>query len=188
MVSADDGSAQASFAENNQPPKQSLDTTTVAVLYEAHAAELRRFLMAVCRDSTIAADVLQAAFVKLVEQGGGVRQDARKAWLFQVAYRLALAMRRREGVGQRVLESLAWLRADDSMVVPDAVAQRELMDRVRQAVNLLPAEQRIVVRLRIDEEKTFAEIARELRIPLGTALSRMHSALNKLRESLGMSE
>jgi DNA-directed RNA polymerase specialized sigma24 family protein len=38
--------------------------------------------------------------------------------------------------------------------------------------------------MRIYEEKTFATIAKELRIPLGTALGRMRAATIKLRAKL----
>jgi DNA-directed RNA polymerase specialized sigma24 family protein len=38
--------------------------------------------------------------------------------------------------------------------------------------------------MRIYEEKTFATIAKELKIPLGTALGRMRAALIKLRAKL----
>jgi RNA polymerase sigma-70 factor (ECF subfamily) len=188
MVSADDGSPQASFDSDDPSAQPSPDATWVAVLYEAHAAELRRFLLVICRNPAMAADVLQAAFLKLLEQGGGVRPESLKAWLFQVAYRLALAMRRREGVGQRVMESWAWLQSDETGPPDDSVARRESIERVRRAMNELPSEQRQIVRMRIDEEKTFAEIASELRIPLGTALSRMHAALQKLRQVLGTVE
>jgi RNA polymerase sigma-70 factor (ECF subfamily) len=37
------------------------------------------------------------------------------------------------------------------------------------------------LKLRIFEDRTFAEIAEQLQIPLGTALSRMRLALEKLR-------
>jgi RNA polymerase sigma-70 factor (ECF subfamily) len=38
--------------------------------------------------------------------------------------------------------------------------------------------------MRIYEQKRFIEIANELRVPLGTVLSRMQLALSKLRRSL----
>jgi DNA-directed RNA polymerase specialized sigma24 family protein len=38
--------------------------------------------------------------------------------------------------------------------------------------------------MRIYEEKTFAVISKELKIPLGTALARMRSAVMKLRDKL----
>jgi RNA polymerase sigma-70 factor (ECF subfamily) len=55
---------------------------------------------------------------------------------------------------------------------------------VREAIERLTEDQRQVVRMRIYEEKTFAEIAEELGIPLGTALTRMRAALGRLRTEL----
>jgi RNA polymerase sigma-70 factor, ECF subfamily len=51
---------------------------------------------------------------------------------------------------------------------------------VRRALMELPSPQQQVVRMRIYEGKTFAVIAQELGIPLGTALGRMRTALQKL--------
>ena len=62
------------------------------------------------------------------------------------------------------------------------------MEVVRQAIDELPEAQRQIVCLRIYDEKTFAEIAEELQIPLGTALSRMRAAVSKLKERLDQRE
>jgi RNA polymerase sigma-70 factor (ECF subfamily) len=59
--------------------------------------------------------------------------------------------------------------------------RQELAGKVREAVNRLPAEQRFVVERRIDSDQTFAEIAAELNVPLGTVLTRMRLALAKLK-------
>jgi DNA-directed RNA polymerase specialized sigma24 family protein len=55
---------------------------------------------------------------------------------------------------------------------------------VRAALVTLPLEQQQIVQLRIYDERTFADIAAELGIPLGTALTRMRLALEKLRAAL----
>jgi RNA polymerase sigma-70 factor (ECF subfamily) len=60
----------------------------------------------------------------------------------------------------------------------------EAIQAVREAMKRLPPEQRELVVMRIYEEKTFAQIAQELNIPLGTALARMRLALAKLRQAL----
>lgn len=161
-----------------------LDAVTVAALYVEHSDELRRFLVAVLRDAQLAADVLQTTFAKLMEQGGRTRRESRKAWLFQVAYREALAVRRREGVGDQVRQHVAWSHPAEVPSAEEPLLRRETIEVVRDALEELPAEQRRIVRMRIYEEKTFAEIAAELQIPLGTALARMHAALAKLRKRL----
>ena len=72
-----------------------IEPAVVAALYLEHADQLRRFLVGVLRDEHLASDVLQVAFAKLVERGHSVDPASRKSWLFTVAYREALALRRR---------------------------------------------------------------------------------------------
>lgn len=161
-----------------------LDAAVIAALYVEHGEELRRFLVGVLRDHQLAADVLQSTFVKLVERGGETRQETRKSWLFRVALNEALAVRRREQVGQKVTRNVAWARPSASQASDEPLIRIEAVEAVREALTALPPDQQRVVRMRIYEEKTFAQIARELDIPLGTALARMHAALGKLRAKL----
>jgi RNA polymerase sigma-70 factor, ECF subfamily len=66
----------------------------------------------------------------------------------------------------------------------DACGQAEQMEKLRQAVARLPEGLREVVVLRLSTSLRFEEIAELLHIPLGTALSRMHAAVQALREKL----
>ena len=161
-----------------------LDPSIVAGLYVQHAEELRRFLLGILRDSQLTSDVLQATFVKLAERGQETREATRKAWLFRVAYHEAMAIRRREGVGDKILRRVAWHTNGAAGPAEEPLLRLESVELVREALEELPPEQRQVVRMRIYEEKTFAVIAKELKIPLGTALARMRSAVMKLRGKL----
>jgi RNA polymerase sigma-70 factor (ECF subfamily) len=162
-----------------------LEPTVVAALYTEHGAELRRFLFGVLRDEALAGDVLQATFVRLLEVGQASREETRKAWLFRVAYNEALAVRRREATGQKILEQQAiWQQIIGEKGTSDPLVSQETAEQVQQALQSLPSEQAQVVRMRIYEDKKFVQIAAELKIPLGTALARMRAALKKLRERL----
>lgn len=161
-----------------------LDPSIVAALYVEHAQELQRFLLGLLRDAQLAADVLQATFVKLAQRGHETREESRKAWLFRVAYHEAMAVRRREGVGDKVLRRVAWHSNGAAGPADEPLLRIEAVQAVQEALEKLPPEQRQVVRMRIYEEKTFAVIAKELKIPLGTALARMRAATIKLRVSL----
>ena len=173
-----------------RPPGESDDRETTAIqervarLYEQHGSQLRRFLWGVLRDDGLAGDCVQATFVKMIESGGPDREEADKAWLFRVAYHQALAIRRREAVGQRANRRLADVLPREAGAADLPAVARERKESVRKAIRGLPDEQRQIVRKRIYEEKTFAEIAEELNIPLGTALSRMRAALKRLRTAL----
>lgn len=164
-------------------PPSPLAPEQVAALYLQHSEELRCFLVGLLRDSQLAADVLQATFVKMVQRGGETQEESRKAWLFRVAYHEAMAIRRRDAVGEKIAKRIAE-DGDPRGVPEDSLIRHESVERVRQALEHLPPDQRQVVRMRIYEEKTFAVIAEELKIPLGTALGRMRSALIKLRARL----
>lgn len=161
-----------------------LDPGIIASLFLEHAEELRRFVYGILRDHDTAGDVLQATFTKAVERGHTAREETLKGWLFRVAYNEAIVVKRKQGVRRRAVESIA---ADPQPEVPRAdqrLIRFEDVERVRAALALLPAEQREVVRMRMYEGKKFAEIAEELKWPLGTVLTRMHAALKKLRKSL----
>lgn len=170
--------------KRNATDQDQLDPSVVAGLYVAHSEELRRFLLGILRDAQLAADVLQATFVKMVQRGHQTKEESRKAWLFRVAYHEAMAYRRREGVGDKVLRRVAWHTGGTVENAAEPLLRLEAVQAVREALEGLPSEQRQVVRMRIYEEKTFATIANELNIPLGTALGRMRAATIKLREKL----
>ena len=161
-----------------------LDEASVAALYTEHAAALRRFLQGVLRDPQLADDALQAAFAKLVARGHETQQESRKAWLFRVAFHEALAIRRKQQMHQRTLQRAAWqtIAAGDEIDTP--LLRQERIESVAAALERLPAEQQQVVHQRIYEGKTFAEIARQSQVPLGTILWRMQAALKKLKEHL----
>ena len=161
-----------------------LDPAEISALYVEHGEPLRRFLIGVLRDPQLASDALQATFAKAVTQGHTSREETRKGWLFRVAYNEAMALRRRQGVDAKAMQKVAWAHDDRSKGAEDAIIRFETVANVREAIAELPAAQQQVLRMRIYEEKTFAVIAEELKIPLGTALARMQAALKKLKKRL----
>ncbi len=158
------------------------------------AGELRAFLLGVLRNDDLAGEALQATLVKALERGHEARPETRRGWLFRVALNEALVLKRRAKIQEKSFRELAQndARRHESAggsvtrnESPEGFALRaEVIDRVRLALDGLPAEQRRVVRMRIYEHKTFAVIASELKVPLGTVLTRMRLATEKLRDRL----
>lgn len=161
-----------------------LESAVVKALYREHADELRAFLTGVLRNGDLAGEALQATFVKAMEVGHTAREETRKGWLFRVAFHEAMAIRRRDQRYHKSIRQLAWTQSSENELPEDQLARDETIDRVRAAMQTLPAEQLEVVRMRIYEEKTFAAIAEELSAPLGTVLTRMRLALRKLSGQL----
>src|SRR5262249_35695600 len=91
----------------DRPSEITLDAALVASLYVDHGHELRRFVLGVVRAPELAADVVQATFVKALERGHEARAESLKGWLFRVAYHEALAARRRQATRDQALRRLA---------------------------------------------------------------------------------
>ena len=105
-----------------------------------------------------------------------------------MAYREALALRRRQSVERSALEKVAAEEATGRRILesPDArILQWESVERVRRALSKLPNEQRQVVQLKICEQKKIRRNCGRVDLPLGTVITRMHLALAKLRRALG---
>ncbi|HEY2839492.1 MAG TPA: RNA polymerase sigma factor [Pirellulales bacterium] len=186
---ADSLPAEAGPAGSTPPDALRLDLAQLAALCVEHALELRRFLRGVLRSEELAEDALQSAFAKAIEVGHTASPASFKGWLFRVAMNEALAVRRRQKVHHRTIERLAAEeRSPESRAERDSpvrgLIRWERVETVRRAIGRLTADQRQVVEMRIDQEKTFVSIAEELRLPLGTVLSRMQAALKRLRSEL----
>ena len=174
--------------------KERIDSADPSAWIGEAAGELRAFLLGVLRNADLAGEALQATLAKAIEQGHMARPETRKGWLYRVALNEALVIKRRGKIQERSFRELARndARRHESPggsatrgESPDGILLRtEVIEQVRLALNDLPAEQRQVVRLRIYEYKTFAEIAKELGVPLVTVLTRMRLAMQKLRQSL----
>src|SRR5581483_9740755 len=118
------------------------------------------------------------------EAGHTARSETLKGWLFRVAFHEALAVKRRNGVGNRALRTIASIPRESGERPDQTLIRAETVVSVRHALNALPEEQRRVVCARVYENKTFARIADEFGLPLGTVLTRMRLALDKLRHAL----
>ncbi len=179
--------------DSAESAKLTLDVGTVQAVYDQHAQSLERFLLGVLRNDAAAADALQATFIKLMEKGHTVQDPAAmKSWLFRVGFNEAMLVRRRESIGRKHSEGVAWqceIRNHDGFSSRigqgvDQLLHDEEMEIVRSALNELSDVQREVVEKRIYEGLKFREIADELDVPLGTVLARMQSSLKKLKPIL----
>jgi len=109
------------------------------------------------------------------------------AWLFSVVLNTARDFRRRARVRTRV-DGLPVEEAMQPVSLapePPTLAERhEAVTLARAAIEHLPEPEREVFLLRQNGELTFEAIAATLRVPVGTAKTRMRSALRRLREAL----
>ncbi len=170
----------------SETPERPLDPSTVEQCHRDFSGMLERYAWAIVRDWSLAADVVQSSFMVLTRFGGDVVPEARKSWLFRVVYREALRVRERQKRYNRTnngMPSVFESRATYELNPLAKMVDQEKVELLKRRISELSEEQQQVLRLRIFEDMTFAEIAEKMRIPIGTALSRMRLALERLRSS-----
>lgn len=175
---------QQEFAGNTG--SAGLSAVEVDGIYREYGRDLLAFLMGVLKDVDAAHDALQQTFQRVTETGATARQETLRGWLFQVAYNEAMHLRRQQ---QRDVRRQQKFWGDcRSLPLPgdpsQELIQREIEQRLAAALNELPQEQRDVVERRLRDETTFAQIAAETGTPLGTVMTRMRLAVERLRKQL----
>lgn len=165
---------------------EKLDPAVAATLFSEHERELRLLLMGVLRDPHRVADVLQTTAMRVLDSGHQSDPASRKGWLFRVAMNEALLLKRKARRESEVLgsPSLHERAACLSESPEEAAIRSDLAEKVASLMSRLPEELRDVVQSRIRDGKSFQQTADELQIPLGTALTRMRTALNRLQDGL----
>ena len=107
------------------------------------------------------------------------------AWLFSLARHKAIDLVRREATVRRHTADvdLEWEVGPDD--VEEEAWLRVRRDAVREAIATLPESQRTALELAFFAGLTHVEVAEKLGIPLGTAKTRIRTALLKLRDIIG---
>ena len=157
------------------------DDSALTVIFRADEVPLFQFLCGILRNHHDAQDSLQETFGRALEHLDGVDGNHLRGWLFTVAYRQAMLVKRR---GKRQLSPMDEQEQTVSDTAPGPLIHVEQADdarRLRELLEQLPPGQREVIRQRVYEGKRFREIAEELGCPLNTALARMHEGLKRLR-------
>jgi len=137
-----------------------------------------------------AQDAAQEAFLRCWRTQDGLSgvQNVR-AWIFRVALNVAKDVQRsawRRRVKPLVGGELMPLVAPTSPT--DGVEEQESLDRLREALRGLRAEEREVFLLRQNGELTYEQIAEVFDRPVGTVKTQMRAALQKLRKVLSPGE
>lgn len=169
-----------------QVPERPLDPTTVTECHQAFGPMLERYAWAIVRDWSLAADAVQNSFVALARFGGDVLPEARKNWLFRVVHRESLRIREKQSRFHAMPSDSDLIREPSTTYESNPISKilhDEEIEKLNRKIKELSPEQQQVLHMRIFEDKTFAEISTQLSIPIGTALSRMRLALERLRAS-----
>ena len=158
------------------------DRQAFGELVRCHREGTINVVYRMCGDANLAEDAAQEAFIRAWQHLPNYRpRSPFRNWVYRIATNAATDFLRRERETVDV-DTLSLASSDEG---PEAMVERsERGERVRQAVLALPPASRAVLVLREYEGLSYREIADTLGIPIGTVMSRLNYARNRLRQSL----
>jgi len=156
---------------------------------------LKLFPLELLRQAQLAEDAYQRTFVQAIQAAQAVRLPTLKGWLFRIALNEARGILREQkrlnsplpnssegSVSPELLSTHSGLAGTAEPEPQQLLLREEVRQAVRESLKSLPADQQQVIHRRIYEGKTFAEIAADMNLPLGTVLTWMRRGLLRLRE------
>ncbi|MEM6911325.1 MAG: RNA polymerase sigma factor [Verrucomicrobiota bacterium] len=161
------------------------DAEAARSLLRPHETGLFGYLWTMLRHQQDSEDALQETFRKALQALPSYQERKHfKSWLFRIGHHTALDLLRRR---QKIVawESPDWEALPTEEPAPsELLSHKERLAELQAALDRLPEAEREVVGLRLHAELSFKEIAETLGAPLGTVLSRMHKAKERLRSQL----
>jgi RNA polymerase sigma-70 factor (ECF subfamily) len=173
------------------------DRPAFALLVRRHKTPLYNFALRQLRSRPTAEEIVQEAFVRVVQNATDFKHAARfSTWLYAIARNLCIdhvrksVLRRHPSLdeSERAPDgdglSLGERTADTRANVEREAVSVEIRERVLAAVDELPDEQREVFLMREIGNLPFKDIAEIVGAPENTVKSRMRYALERLQGAL----
>jgi RNA polymerase sigma-70 factor, ECF subfamily len=158
----------------------------LAALYDRYAGLLLSMANRMLGNETVAEDLVQDVFMEAWRRAHAFdpTRGSVRTWLLvrlrsRALDRLRSARARREVMVEEPREVA--LTAEDPELSPDRAL-------VRQAMQQLPADQRLVIELSYFHGLSSSEIAEQMGSPIGTVKSRTAAALGKLRAAMSTAQ
>ncbi|MBD3924817.1 RNA polymerase sigma factor [Nocardioides cavernae] len=161
------------------------DETALEEVYDRWSALVHTYALRALRDSHDAEDVTQQVFVAAWRSRHTLTPSpsALPAWLVGIArHKVADVRAARARDAAKVAAVVSLPSTHDLHLSADQDVAEQLV--VRQAVEDLPDPRRTIVFLAFWEERSHAEIAEKVGLPLGTVKSHVRRGLMKLHEQL----
>ncbi|MDA1230395.1 MAG: RNA polymerase sigma factor [Planctomycetota bacterium] len=156
-------------------------------------ADLKGFLLGVLKRPDLADDAFQKTVIRAIESAQTARAATIRGWLFRIALNEARQFLRQQKREIKHRERFAEQVTSDhperqtnpgaaQWMLDFGVISDEMAQAIQRSLVRLPAEQQEVIRRRIYKGETFARIAEQMQMPLGTVLTWMRRGLLRLKE------
>lgn len=161
------------------------DRAAYSEIFAYYAPRVKAWLMRLGADSALAEEIAQDVMVTVWRKAGlfDRRQASVSTWIFRIARNRRIDVFRR--TKRPALDPEEEMILPAGVEAPDAAIEAmETETRVRAAMQDLPEEQVLLLRLAFYDGLSHREIAEKLDVPLGTVKSRIRLAFGKMKARL----
>ena|SRR5438067_9510279 len=172
--------------EPDQSPKEELMSFEAAMLPHLDAAHnLARWLL---RNEQDAQDVVQEAYLRAFRSFSGFHGTNGRAWLLTIVRNTSYTLLKKNRAVDFTTPFDEEIHATGHESVSPAtiLEHSEDAELIKEAMDALPAEFREILVLRHQEGLSYKELGDIAQIPLGTVMSRLARARDKLKEYLAV--
>lgn len=163
------------------------DTDAFEILVRRHEKAIFNLVYRMLGNYDDAAETAQEVFLSAYRAIGQFRGESNfSTWLYRIALNHATTRRKSTNLRQKRLVPIDGSdMVDDTQLGPaETLEKKELRERVQRALNELEPEDATVILLRDLQDIPYEDVARVLKIPVGTVKSRLHRARQALKTHL----
>jgi RNA polymerase sigma-70 factor (ECF subfamily) len=164
------------------------DQEALKEIYDKYHKKVYRIAYGVVRQREDALDIVQEVFIKLFRS---IKNFQGRSHFYTYLYRMVMntAIDHARKSGKKFASSLdeegSFEPSDGVEKGPERVfLQKELEERVKRAMDKLPAEQKAALIFRDMEGLSYQEMAEAMGCSIGTVMSRLHYGRKKMQELL----
>jgi len=162
---------------------------SIEILIGRHKQRVYSFIYSKVLDKSIAEDIFQDAFIKVIDtlKLGNYNEEGKfLPWVMRISHNLVIDHFRR---GNRMPSfkntdefDIFSVLSDSSLNAEKQIIKNQIHFDVRKIVDELPEDQKEVLIMRIYRDMSFKEISESTGVSINTALGRMRYALINLRK------
>jgi RNA polymerase sigma-70 factor (ECF subfamily) len=164
------------------------DQEALKEIFDKYHKKVYRIAYGVVRQREEALDIVQEVFIKLFRS---IKNFKGRSHFYTYLYRMVMntAIDHARKTGKQTISSLdeegSFQPSDDLEKGPERILlQKELEERVKLAMDKLPAEQRAALIFRDVEGLSYQEMAEAMGCSIGTVMSRLHYGRKRIQELL----
>jgi RNA polymerase sigma-70 factor, ECF subfamily len=152
-------------------------------LVDQYSSEIFAYLYRILQDSEDAEDCLQETYLRALKAYPQLKHNTNlRAWLYKIATNQAFSQFKERKRNNEKFSDHEYDNLSTNSGVEPGVERSQMLNAIKQAVDLLPEKQRASLLMRKYQQLTYDQIAEALNCSQEAARANVYQALKKLRD------